>query len=56
MGTSHRVEQTADDKSVLLMSLRQQQSAVKEGSLAWHEIQHQINEVIAQRYLESLNR
>lgn len=56
MGTGDRIKQPADDKSVLLKSLRQQQSQIKEGSLDWHELQAKINQVIADKFLQSLYR
>ncbi len=56
MGTGNGSKQFADDQSVLLKSLREQQTCVKEGSLAWHELENKINQIIAQRYLQMLNR
>lgn len=56
MESSNRIEQPTDDKSVLLMSLKEQQNQVREGSLYWHELQSQINQIIAERFLQTLNR
>lgn len=42
----------SNDRLVLLV---EQQKQVKEGSSAWYSIQAQINQIIADRYLEMLN-
>ena len=36
--------------------LKQKQQQHREGSWAWIEIQEQLNQIIAQRYLEYVNR
>lgn len=48
--------QQTSDKQVLLKELKQQQDSLKEGSLAWHEVQSQINHIIAENFLQYVNR
>lgn len=36
--------------------LKEQQSLVKEGSAVWHDLQSQINQIVAERFLRYVNR
>jgi len=57
MAQSSRVEQSTNDQSLLLMqSLEAQQKKFLEGTTAWFELQAQINQLIAERFLQYLNR
>lgn len=53
MGTSIRSEQPSNDKLLLLVK---QQKESKEGSPAWHTLQEQINQIIAENFLHYVNR
>jgi hypothetical protein len=55
MGQSPRTMQSTDDRSVVLNRLIEQQKQTKEGSAAWYSCQQEINQVIAERYLQMLN-
>lgn len=52
MGKSSGTEQSTDDRLLLLV---EQQKQTREGSSAWYAIQSQINQLIAERYLQMLN-
>ena len=52
MGKSSGTEQQTNDKLLLLVS---QQKQTKEGSAAWYSYQQEINQLIAERYLQMLN-
>ena len=52
MGKSSGTQQSTDDRLVLLV---EQQKLTKEGSSAWYTYQQQINQLIAERYLQMLN-
>lgn len=54
MGKSPRVEQSTDDRSILL-TLKQEQQEFVEGSIKWKAKQHEIDKIIAQNYLRYLN-
>lgn len=57
MEQSTRVEQPTNDQSLFLMNtLVAQQKQFLEGSAAWFELQAQINQIIADRFLQYLNR
>ena len=53
MAESIRIKQSADDQLLLLM---EKQILTKEGSPAWHDLQQKINQIIAQRFLQFVNR
>lgn len=53
MGKSTGTEQPTDDQ---LLLLKEQQSAVREGSPNWHFYQEQINQIVADRFLHYVNR
>lgn len=57
MAESTRVEQSTDDQSLFLMNmLVDQQKQFLEGSAAWFSYQAQINQIVAERFLQYLNR
>ena len=56
MGKSSTVEQSTDDQSILLKLLRQEQDAVSDKSIKWFDIQRRIDHIVAQRYLQYLNK
>ena len=56
MGESGRPMQQTNNQQVLLENLRLEQSKTKERSVAWYRYQEQINHIIANRYLEYVNR
>lgn len=43
----------SNDRLILLI---EQQMLTKEGSLAWHDIQNKINQIIAENFLRFVNR
>jgi len=53
MDTSTRIKQQTDDKLVLL---KQEQEQHAEGSKNWSYYQILINQIVAQNYLEYVNR
>lgn len=53
MAESTRVEQPTDDQLLLLM---EKQILTKEGSSTWYDLQQRINQIIAQRFLQFVNR
>jgi hypothetical protein len=57
MAESTRTKQSTDDQSLFLMNtLVEQQKQFLEGSAAWFSYQAQINQIIAERFLQYLNR
>jgi len=56
MGKSSTVEQSTDDQSILLMLLQKAQKEVSEKSIKWFDLQRRIDHIVAQRYLQYLNR
>lgn len=56
MEQSNNDQQSTDVRSVLLNNLRQEQEQYGEGSTHWSLIQEKINQIIAENYLEYLNR
>lgn len=57
MAESIRTKQSTDDQSLFLMnSLVEQQKQFLEGSAAWFSYQAHINQIIAERFLQYLNR
>jgi len=55
MEQSNRGLQSTNGRQ-LLLSLYQQRDALHEGSNAWRKIQDAIDKIVAQNYLEYLNR
>jgi hypothetical protein len=53
MGKGTRIKQSTNDQ---LLLLRQEQALVKEGSKQWAKLQEKINQIVAQNYLEYVNR
>ena len=53
MGKGSSSQQQTDDRFLLLV---EQQKSVREGSSAWYSLQQKINQIIAQNYLEYVNR
>jgi hypothetical protein len=53
MAESIRDVQSSSSKLVLLI---QERNSVKEGSMLWHNINLQVDRIIAQNYLEYINR
>ena len=53
METSNRVKQPSNDK---LIFLKQEQQQYSEGTSNWIKLQTRIDHIIAQNYLEYLNR
>jgi len=56
MDGSDRDMQQTDDKQFLLTQYATQQKRVAEGTLEWRKLQEKIDLIVAQRYLEYLNR
>jgi len=48
--------QSRSDKSILLKTLYQKQKQYAEGSFEWADLQAEIDRIVAQNYLEYLNR
>ena len=53
MGTCDGIKQSANDRLVLL---KKEQEKYHEGSLDWIDIQSKVDQIIAQNYLEYVNR
>lgn len=53
MGKSNESQQPTNDQLLLLLK---QQKQTREGSPAWYSYQQEINQIIAQNYLEYVNR
>lgn len=53
MDTGARIKQPTDDRFVFL---KQKQDLSKEGSPEWYSWQQQLNQIIAERFLQYLNR
>jgi hypothetical protein len=56
MEKSNGIKQFSNDKSVLLKNLKVEQEQYTEGSKQWTYIQENINQIVAQNYLEYVNR
>lgn len=56
MEESTGTSRTADVRSILLDQLYQEQKYYSEGSLEFSNLQSKINQIIAENYLEYLNR
>lgn len=57
MEESVRVKQQSNDRSLFLMNhLKLEQEKFLENTSSWLEIQLRINQIIAERYLQYLNR
>lgn len=57
MAESTRSQQSTDDQSLFLMNtLVEQQKQFLEGTSAWLDLQIRINQIIAERFLQYLNR
>jgi hypothetical protein len=48
--------QSANDRTVLLETLKKQQSEYHEGSFEWANIQAKIDQIIAENFLQYVNR
>jgi hypothetical protein len=53
MAKSSRPQQQTNDKLLLLV---EQQKESKEGSQQWHTLQEEINQIIAENFLQYVNR
>mgnify|MGYP001045137285 CR=1 FL=1 len=53
MEQSSRTLQSTDDRLLLLV---EQQKTTKEGSASWYECQAEINQLIAEKFLQYVNR
>ena len=51
-----RTMQLSDGKPMVLTELKKQQENYSEGSFEWADIQAKINQIIAQNFLEYVNR
>ena len=56
MEQGNYADKSADLRSVLLTELKDKQASTKESSHEWFELQAKIDNIIASRYLEYLNR
>jgi hypothetical protein len=56
MEQSTNVNQSADVRSILLNSLKQNQAQWKEGSIEWRKYQERIDQIVADNFLEYVNR
>ena len=56
MEQSNNDQQSTDVRSILLKQLRTEQEQYGEGSTHWVLIEEKINQIIAQNYLEYVNR
>lgn len=56
MDGSNRSVQSTDHKQFLLTELSTKQKNFREGSSEWYHIQSLIDQIVAQRYLEYVNR
>lgn len=56
MEGSDRTMQSTDNKQFLLTELKTKQKRVKEGSAEFYNIQKLIDQIVAERYLEYVNR
>lgn len=54
--SSADVRQSNDQSLFLMQSLAEQQKQFLEGTSAWFELQAEINQIIADRFLQYLNR
>ena len=55
MGKSYGTKQPSNDQSILL-SLKEEQTVYSEGTRKWINLQSQIDQIVAQNYLEHVNR
>ena len=53
MATGNEVKQSSNDR---LFLLREEQNMLSEGSKAWTQLQKRIDEIVAQNFLEYVNR
>lgn len=56
MENSFGLQQSSDDKSVLLERLRKEQAVYSEGSFEYADIQYKMNRIIAENFLQYVNR
>jgi hypothetical protein len=56
MDGSDRTMQSTDHKQFLLTQLSTEQKKYHEGSFEWADIQAKIDQIVAERYLEYVNR
>jgi|SaaInl5LU_22_DNA_1037371.scaffolds.fasta_scaffold146752_2 hypothetical protein len=56
MEYSNRDLQSSDGRKLLLDHLRNLQANNKEGSSSWINVQQQIDQIVAERFLDYLNR
>ena len=56
MDLSNRTSQQQNGRDLLLKKLRQEQEQYGEGSCHWTLLEERINQLIAQNYLEYVNR
>lgn len=56
MAESNGTKQPTNDKSILLDRLRIDQANYPEGSKNWIHLQHKIDQIIADRFLDYVNR
>ena len=56
MDRSNRSMQSTDNKQFLLTELSTKQKQCREGSFEWADIQAKIDQIVAERYLEYVNR
>lgn len=53
MAKSNGTKQSSNDQ---LLLLRKEQNQIREGSLKWVELQDKINQIIAEKFLQYVNR
>lgn len=53
MATGNEIKQSTNDRLVLL---REEQNLLSEGSKGWTRLQKRIDEIVAQNFLEYVNR
>jgi hypothetical protein len=53
---SNRAEQSANDSYIFLNYLKEKQKVFSEGTTIWADYQSKIDQVVAERYLEYVNR
>lgn len=56
MDESNRSLRSTDDKQLLLKEYKVRQRLFKEGSGEWMHFQRKIDQIVAERYLEYVNR
>ena len=56
MARSNNTNQSADVRSILLETLRNEQREYGEGTTHWALLQEKINQIVAENYLHYVNR